>query len=238
MDIEKKNYIYKIILGILFSGLILIIGINKATKPIPISYEKAMESVEVQEDRVVIRFTKDVSNFQVDLYGKEYQVMAWKTNLSKIFKDNQAKEAIIGLKNDSNVTIYFVSQTGEADKLLFSSSSYNNGPQYIVTKDNNSGSLTLPRLAMNYYLSFMGLIFLVFLLLSIIFRNTEKIKKITSNIIIIPISYIIGHFCIMGLQGSTHHIIRDLSFVLLATAFTLCIIVTKKFQSFLSFKRI
>jgi len=237
MDIEKKNYIYKIILGILFSGLILIIGINKATKPIPVSYEKAMESVEVQEDRVVIRFTKDVSNFQVDLYGKEYQVMAWKTNLSKVFKNNQAKEAIIDLKNESNVTVYFVSQNGEADKLLFSSSSYN-GPQSIVPKDNYSGRFTLPRLAMNYYLSAMGLIFWVFLILSIIFRNTEKIKRITSNITIIPISYIIGHFCIMGLQGSTHHIIRDLSFVLLATAFTLCIIVTMKFQSFLSFKRI
>lgn len=220
---ENKN-IYNIILTVLIVSLILLIGIDKVTKPIPLSYGKAIESVEEVDDKVFIKFNPEVSNFQIDSFGTEYQVMAWKTNFSKLFKNSQSKNTTINKNSDGNISIYFIDQENEPDKLIYGSKS-NDVPQSHSGQEHNGGRITLPRLAMNYYLFIMGLSFLFFWILSIIFRNRDRIKKISATIMIIPLSYIIAHICILGLQGSTHHIIRDLVFVLVATILICSIII-------------
>ena len=229
---RKNENIYNITLTVLIVSLMLLIGINKATKPIPLSYSKAIESVEMEDDKVLLQFKAEVSNFQIDSFGTNYQVMAWKTNFSKLSKDTKAKNSLINIKDDENVSIYFIAQGDELDKLIYGSDSYD-VTQYLNDQDRSRGQITLPRLAMNYYLFIMGLSLLMLWIISIVFRKNDKIKKITNTIMIIPLSYIIAHICILGMQGSTHHIIRDLAFVLVATILICSIIISIRYKRFL-----
>lgn len=202
----KNRNLYTGILTAFIISLILFIGFDKVTKPIAISYGKAVESIEKQDDLVYINFNEDVTDYEiVNYHGNEYELMAWKTYFGNLFKNGENKSVVINANGENVDRIYYISQGQEIDKLIYGSPETENG-----------GKLTLPRLAMNYYLLIIGGIFVFFLILNILFQKNERITKITLPIMLISVSYILAHIVILGLNGTTHHILRDLSFVLIA----------------------
>ena len=215
----KNKNIYIGILTALIVSLILLIGVDKATKPIPLSFNKAIESTKNEDGKVFIKFTPEVSNYDIVSYGDNYDIMAWKTNISKIFESKEPKNTVINVNEEKNVSIHYIDQNGELDKQIY-------GPHY------DGGQITLPRLAMNYYILFMGIILLILCILSIIFRRKDRIMKLISTIMMFPISYIIANILISGIGGSTHHIIRDLSFVIIATVLIFSIIISLKHKDY------
>ena len=202
----KNRNLYTGILTAFIISLILFIGFDKVTKPIAIPYGTALESVETQGDLVYINFNEVVSDYEIVNYGgNEYDLMAWKTYLSNFLKKGEDKSVVINPNGEKINRIYYISQDQEIDKLIYGSPETENG-----------GRLTLPRLAMNYYLLIVGGIFTLFLLATVIFQKKEKISKITLPIMLISVSYILAHIVILGLNGTSHHILRDLLFVLIA----------------------
>lgn len=203
----KNRNIYIGLVSALIISLLLIIGLNIATKPIPLSFEEAIESTEVEDGKVFIEFMPEVSNYNLvsnNYDGIEFEIMAWKTNISSLFKRGEAKNTVISIDEEEPVLVRFISQASELDKLIYG-------------KDQEGYILTLPRLAMNYYLILMAIVFIISGILSLIFRKMDKINKITKTIMIFAFSYVFSHIVMFGFGGSTHHMNRDLSFVIITT---------------------
>ena len=55
-----------IILKCLIISLILLVIAYRVSKSIPLSYYQAIESVEVDDEQVIIKFTSRVSNYEVN----------------------------------------------------------------------------------------------------------------------------------------------------------------------------
>ena len=199
--IKSKN-IYIGFLTFLIVSLIALIGVDKATKPIPLSYNEAIKSIKIEDDKAFINFTPEVSNYQINSYG---EFMAWKTIIDKLDKSNEPKNTVVYI-SEKDSSMYYIDQKGALDTKIYG-------------KDNHdfSGQITLPRLAMNYYVFFMGIILFLLWILLIIFRKKDRINKLIRTTMLLPISYIIANVLISGIGGSTHHIIRDLSFVVMTT---------------------
>lgn len=86
--------------------------------------------------------------------------MAWKTIIDKLDKNNEPKNTVVNIPGEHSA-MYYIDQTGAPDKKIYGQ---NDVSDY-------GGQITLPRLAMNYYLLFMIAIFLVFLILWIKYKD-------------------------------------------------------------------
>lgn len=215
----KIRNIYVGLLSALIIGLLLILIINIATKPIPLSYTEAIDSRRIENGKLFIKFNPIVSNYSIDSYGSRHTIMAWKTNVSKFFNRGEAKNTVINIDNEKSTIVSFISQIGELDKIMYG-------------KIDGQGQLTLPRLAMNYYLLAMTTLFVVAIFLFFLFKNVVQIKKILKIIIIFTLSYILGHISIFGGSGTTHHIIRDLYFVIASCTLYFIIIILLVYKDF------
>lgn len=199
----KSKNIYTGILTAFIISLMLFIGFDKVTKPIALSYDKVVETISEQDDLIIVNFKEDVTNYEIVNYtGSEYELMAWKTYLGNLFKKGENKSVLINPNGEKVNGIYYISQGDELDRLIYGQSEFENG-----------GQLTLPRLAMNYYSLLAAGIFVLSLLAIIIFQKKEKIRRIILPIMLLALSYVLGHIVILGLNGTTHHILRDLFFV-------------------------
>lgn len=224
----KNRNIYTGVLTALIISLLLFIGFDKATEPIPLSYVEAIESVENKDGKVFIKFKKEVSNYDIEesRYDEiDYNIMAWKTNIGTLFKESKAKTTVIDIEEGKPVSVHYINQGGGLDIPIY-------GKYY------DGGRATLPRLAMNYYLYIMIVIFMLFMILSLIFRKKDQIKKITMGIMFFSLSYILAHMVVFwGVQGITHHMNRDLSFIAIIAILIFSIIITIRSKyNFINFK--
>lgn len=72
--------------------------------------------------------------------------------------------------------------------------------------------ITLPRLALNYYLLLAGALTLLFVLLWVAFRKRTSFPGYTA---LGFGSYILAHLLIKGFEGTTYFLLQDLAFILL-----------------------
>ncbi|MGO1368693.1 MAG: zf-HC2 domain-containing protein [Senegalia sp. (in: firmicutes)] len=200
----KKRNIYIGILAALIVSLILFVTFEKLTKPIPIIYPKAIQSIEEDDGKLFIGFSEEVSNYEIRKfeYGGEtqYDIVSWRTYLSNILDEGEVKNAVIKIEENNVDAVYYVNQDGNIDKLIYGKSFEEN-------------TVTLPRLAMNYYLTIAGIVFIIFMIFSLIYRRNHKINKITIPIMVLSLSYMVSHIIILGTNGVTYNIIRDFFFV-------------------------
>jgi len=213
-----------IILKCLIISLILLVIAYRVSKSIPLSYYQAIESVEVDDEQVIIKFTSRVSNYEVNSFGENHEIMAWNSILNKIFKSSKPKDIVINVNKGEKFSIYYVDQKGDLDKVICSSETkdFIEPRNYVFhgvvigdsSRGGGHGQVTLPRLAMSYYFTFVLFIFLMLSFLSKLCRKNKKVHKIIDIIKLLPLSYLIGHICILGIKSATYHIERDLIYVL------------------------
>lgn len=207
----KNRNIYIGIYTAFIVALVLFIVFDKTTKPIPLSHEEAIESIEEQNGKILIKFNENVSNYDIIHYEEEgqnyYNLMTWGNGLSKLLKKGEAKSSII--KAEKLGGVYYIGQDRELDEII-----YGNSLDY--------NSVTLPRLSMNYYFLMSIVIFVIFMILSFIFK--DKKKKIITSIMYLALSYIISNFLVLGISRVTYHILRDLFFVSVTTVLLFIII--------------
>ena len=187
--------------------LLLFIAFEKVTKPLPITYENALESIESKDEFILIQFKEAVSDYEIQFSYYEgnnvYRIMAWETYLSKLSEPSESKTAIISDKNGKVDLVYYMDQDGEKDKLIFGNIDY-----YI-------GTIAYPMLFLNLLFVGAGVIFGILLLISLIFKKHKVISKISLPLMLLPLSYVLSYIVVVGISGMTYHIKRDLFFIVI-----------------------
>lgn len=142
-----------------------------------------------------------------ELYERKlgvYDISLYNTVWSKIFDTTQNQVITINPNGEKVITIYYVSNGEQMDKVI-----YGENPNV------NGGVITLPRLVLNYYFSVAFLMSFVLTILLLLFRKNKKIKKIIVTILLIPLSYIVSHIMIKGFNATSYSAIRDFYLILL-----------------------
>ena len=182
---------------ILITLLVSIISINYLTKPLALSYDDSVENIEMIDDKLIINFKDNISNFKILEYNfdnkKEVSIEAWKQTVSF----NKNKQVIISDLN--NIDKIYYTDFKHLDKSLYG--------EYF---DNQ---ITLPRLTLNYYFSFA----IITTLLMLAIKYLSKTKKLDKFILLFA-SYIISSSTNMqSISQTTHYLIRDFSYNLVLT---------------------
>ncbi len=102
----------------------------------------------------------------------------------------------------------FYLEPDRADRLVY-------GPDPIP----DGGRMTLPRLALAYYV-LLGLALAVMIAVPlVIFRRKEKPRRVMTILLGLPLSWIAGHLMIKGFTSVSWEMWRDLGYILAAAAF-------------------
>ncbi|MCR4563098.1 MAG: hypothetical protein K5755_00455, partial [Clostridiales bacterium] len=103
----------------------------------------------------------------------------------------------------------------------------NNGQDEVHIRGTNMYKGTaLPRLALNYYIILAAGALIVSLVLLLIFRKKEKIRKIMTYIAFVPLSYIISQLSVMGFDATSYSLMRDFKLILILSLFIFCVLVS------------
>ncbi len=208
---KKKNFRSRsIITGALVGfviTLLLFIAFDKVTKPLPITYENAVQSIESKDEFILIQFNEVVSDYNIEftLYEglNQYRIMAWETYLSKLGRTGEPKSAIINNMDRNIDAVYYSDQDGEKDKLVYGN------PDYY------SGIVDYPMIILNLYFIIASAAFGILLLLSLVFKKHKVISKILLPLMLLPLSLVLSYIVVVGISGMTYQIERDLFFIVI-----------------------
>lgn len=81
----------------------------------------------------------------------------------------------------------------------------------------DSGFVSLPRLALVYYVYLALGLFILLLVLTLFFYKKPRAKRILTLALGLPLSYLLGHLLIMGFATATFSMLQYLGFILLST---------------------
>lgn len=202
--LKMQSKKYQTIIIILLIAFLSLIIVDKLTKRSPLSFDEAILLVEENNKIVDVEFKKGVANFENVLYDyddKAYSILAWQTPIHKILNNKSTKKLTLDTNN-----IDYIYYTGIKDE--------NN---LIIYGNNNEASVTLPRLALNYYLILTTGVLIFFALLSFIFKNVKTISELASIVCLVSIAYIVSHVLVMMPKSATYFIERDFTFIISLT---------------------
>lgn len=210
---SKRRYNWVLILlAVAFVG---VLGVERLTRPIPLTYVEAVKEVKVDNDNLKIVFSELVSDYELNHYSgpdvnvdigelSDVVIIAWNSPLNKYVKTRNSKNEIFDV--------------ADIGKVLYSELD-NEGINIVIYGANNyeGGSFTLPRLAMNYYLRLNIILAIISFVVKHIFKYKQKIKKVASIIYLFSLSYILSSIIVLGLGQSTYFMTRDLFYILVAS---------------------
>jgi hypothetical protein len=200
----KKKRVFTGILSAVISAIIVILSFAYLTAPKYLPYAESFDIISVKDNNgcVTLSFTGEY-----EIYQREqgvYDISIYNTIWNKLFNIEKKQDITVNPNGETVNTIYYVSNGGQEDKVIYGRNPINNG-----------GVMTLPRLVLNYYITTAVLITLILAVLFLIFRKKEKVKTIIVNILFIPVSYIVSHIMITGLNATSYSATRDFYLILL-----------------------
>ena len=212
--VEKKLFhkrVQIIALTIVLVLAIVIITMAYLTSPEYLPYSNEILSVtEYRDGKIIITFDDSVTGYDINRYvaknneGYSYHITTWNTIWSQYISKNKAQSIILNPDGEDVVAVYYYSTDGSEDILIHGRNLLEGG-----------GVVTLPRLVLAYYLLTAMLLAIVFGILIYIYRKKDKRKVILEKIFLLPVSYIIGHFCIKGFRTTSYSAQRDFFAILL-----------------------
>ena len=173
---------------------IVIIGIAYLTSPEYLPYSSDIISIREYEDgKIIITFDDKVTGYDINRYvtknggGYEYHLTTWNTIWNQHIIKNNAQSIILNPDGEDVAAVYYYSVDGSEDILIHGKDMLQGG-----------GVVTLPRLVLAYYLLTAMLLAILLGILLYIYRKKDKRRYVLEKILLLPVSYIIGHFCIKG----------------------------------------
>lgn len=82
-----------------------------------------------------------------------------------------------------------------------------------------TGFFLLPRLALNYWWMLAAKVAAALLALLIVFRKRPGPRRIAAMLLALPLSYLLAHFSVKGLQFTSWQMMRDFAFICAACGF-------------------
>lgn len=203
LDIKKKR-VFTAMLSATISAIVVILSFAYLTAPEYIPYTQSSEIITVDENNnsVTLSFVGEYELTQSE--QGIYNISVYNTAWNEIIGATKSQTITVNPNNEEVNTIYYVSNGGEEDKVIYGKNPISNG-----------GVITLPRLFLNYYITLDMLITFVLVVFFLIFRKKEKVKAIIVKILFIPVSYFVSHVMITGFKATSYSATRDFYLILL-----------------------
>ncbi len=203
LDIKKKRALTGILSAVI-SAIVVILSFAYLTAPEYLPYAESFNNISVKDNNgcVTLSFTGEYEIYQSE--QGVYDISIYNTIWNKLFNIEKKQDITVNPNGEIVNTIYYVSNGGQEDKIIYGSNPNNNG-----------GVMTLPRLFLNYYFVTSILFSLVLVMLVVIFRKKEKVKAILVKTLFIPISYNVSHIMIKGWKATSYSATRDFYLILL-----------------------
>ena len=201
----RRKKLQTIIFTTMIILLVAIIMMAFLTAPEYINDASSVSIVENSDGTVVAYFDERVTGFDINKYGSEYSITSYDSIWSRNFGKSKANNVVLNSEGENVETVFYFHTDGPLDKLIYGKNPYENG-----------GQLTLPRLALSYYLTLAMGFAAICGVIARISRKNKKIRNIAIKIMLLPISYIIGHILIKGFKTTSYSMARDFYAILLA----------------------
>lgn len=207
----KDRKLQGLMIGSFFLSVFLVIA-SFLTYPHPVDYKDGLVTKDTSGDKVNLSFSEEVTSLYVDGgYGDVESSDSPKT----IFLDGSYTylDRMLGGKS-----VGYQVDKADVDAIMYN----NNGDNFAkVLYDPHAnyihgGRLVLPRLALGIYAKLVTGVLLIFIVLILtLLRKKDKYFKI--RFIALPASYLLANFLIKGTDLSSHHLIRDLGYILVTS---------------------
>lgn len=165
---------------------------------------------------ITVTFDEKVTDYSCELYrepgeGYSYHIEAWTSLWDRWFSSRGVQSTTIQPKDDLPFTVYYVQNNNLEDVCIY-------GPSLT----GNGGLITLPRLALGYYLISAIACFGILLILRFVFMRMECISIWIERIMIYPISYVLGHLAVLGFRTTSYSMQRDFMLILFLSVLIYC----------------
>lgn len=191
----------------------VLIAFLTAPKFIPYS-EDTISFIENDNGTVLAIFSEEVSGYDIhnhpadhiadDNSGYVYHMTAWDTTWNKYISKKSANNTVLNPDGKMVASVYYIMTDLSPDILIYGKNQTPDG-----------GVITLPR-------GFLAYFFILALALAIIcriamhvFRRHKVVKDMATKILLLPVSYLLGHFLIKGFTASSYSATRDFFAILL-----------------------
>lgn len=113
---------------------------------------------------------------------------------------------------------YFTVPRGETPNVYYT---YPNEEAVLLLKGKNAdtGFFTLPRLALNFWWMLAAVAAAALAMLLIVFLRRPKARRILAPALALPLCYLLAHFAIKGMDGTSWDTLRDFLYIVIACAF-------------------
>ena len=196
-----KKYLSKKHIMIILSIFIALVVVEKVTKPLPLSYEEAIEKLSKSDKTLDIEFTDITTNYIVsdDKEHKETNILAYRSLYSGLFNIKKNQSASIDIQEDSHIYYKEANALGE-DQLLYGK------PISGIRK-------SVPYAVLSYYFLASVVIFVITIALRSLIENKMG-KQIINSLVALSGSYIISNFLMKGFSSTTYFLSRDLFYII------------------------
>lgn len=143
-----------------------------------------------------------------------YDVEAWTTSLDSLGFYSHLNSSTITPGDGKKLCIYYIQNNASdtADVLLYDSS-------YSFASE---GMEALPRLVLGYYLMLAVGLWIFLTLASLIFIHQQTIHTWLVRIMLLPLSYLLGHIFIMGATTISYSVQRDFFLIVFVVLLIYC----------------
>lgn len=161
-----------------------------------------------QDGSVVAYFDEKVSGYDIEKYyennGYVYDITTWESIWSRNFGRNDVTSMVLNAGGENVASVYYYHTDGSLNTLIYG-------------RDQNPGGgiMSLPRLALAYYLIIAIGVMAICVMVIGMFRKNKSVKNIIIKIMFLPISYILGHIIIKGFTTYSYFMERDFLAIIL-----------------------
>ena len=175
--------------------------------------EASLDAVLNGEEHICIEPLTPVSGTEVesvinpDSGETVYIISAWRTLLDKwlgkLDTVNGNGDNLILLDTTNCRVVYYAQNNGQANMVLYG--------------ERSGGIISLPRLALGYYV-LLSLALFITLGIAFFICRRKKVGKMLGYLALIPASYLAGHLLVKGFTTTSYQMQRDFSLIVLAAA--------------------
>ncbi len=177
--------------------------------------EETISVTDNENGSVTVIFPENAANYSCSRteYEEyvEYSLESWTSILERRFSSCGIRSVTVSPQQEKPMIIRYVQNNGQEDVLLYSDSEQSSG-----------GVITLPRLVLNYYIVIAVLVFIILMIMRLIVRKKGTVRSVIGKLMLIPISYVAGHFLVMGLGGITYSAQRDFALIMIIAILIYC----------------
>lgn len=214
----------KKILTILFSVMLTlaaaIVAVAYLTAPEYIPYSESAVSLKEGENGAVLAiFGDEVSGYDIYRHpahygsGYVYYITTWDSIWNRYITKNHAGNTVLNPDGEMVASVYYYQANLSGDRYSYSHSDI---LIYGIDQVPGGGVITMPRLFLAYYAFLAAFLAAICGLGMFLFRRNEKVREMIIKVILLPVSYILGHLLIKGFYSPSYSATRDFFAILLA----------------------